>query len=696
MAQRDITIPLQGGLDLVSSALTKAPGSCFAADNYESDRRGYRRRKGYEAFDGQPSPSDAGPMKFLYFDGGTTEPSVNNRIVGETSGAVGYLHETAIVTSGDWGTNDAAGWLHIRNVEGTFQDNENLQVSAATFAQADGTQQEPVYESETARENYRQAAIAQALALIAQVPGSGSILGVFTYEGDAYAFRNNVGGTAAVLHKSTITGWSAQSLGHTLDFTSATAAFAEGETLTGGTSGATATIERVILTSGEWDGTGAGYLVLSSISGTFQSSETVTSASGSATASGAQAAITLPAGGRYHTVEHNFYGDAGKRRIYGTGGTTYAFEWDGTVYCPIRTGTTTALDTPTYVAVLSNHLFLGFDGGSIQFSATGLGTATASASFLAADGAGEVSFGQDLTGLVRETNTALIVGGRNAVGYITGYDSNDFDLKMVGEDTGVIANTIQSVRNVLFVDDIGIRSMRPGQAIGDWNIGIASGMIEPLFETKRNGGVTPVASFRIRAKEQYVLLYSDGTGINMYLGRKYPESMTFTYGFNPTCAHSGEDANGDEMILAGDDSGWVYELNSGQNDNGSAMNFFIKLAFADLGSPNREKRWHSALVEAETDSDQVELAAYTDFDYGDPDAVSGADDDFSINGDGGFYDTSNWDEFYWDSPVHNRARVDIQGKGTSCSMTLAGVSTYKDPHTWHSLTYFVTPQRLKT
>ena len=42
------------------------------------------------------------------------------------------------VTSGGWGTSDAAGTLLLKKVVGSFGDNNNLQVSAVTVATADG------------------------------------------------------------------------------------------------------------------------------------------------------------------------------------------------------------------------------------------------------------------------------------------------------------------------------------------------------------------------------------------------------------------------------------------------------------------------------------------------------------------------------------------------------------------------------
>src|SRR5690606_10650371 len=223
---------------------------------------------------------------------------------------------------------------------------------------------------------------------IEKVPGVGPVRGVHVYNGAVYAFRDKVSGGGA-MYKSSDDGWVEQTFGYTLDFVSGTAAFSEQDTLTGGTSGATATIERVVLTSGSFsDGDAAGFFVLSNLSGEFQASETITSASGSATNGAAsEQAITLPSGGRYKFLNHNFYGAAKSARMYFANGTGTAFEWDGEVLAPIRTGSNAGgspdaieylletggdniltadgdkiiisrgeLDTPNYIAEFHNHL----------------------------------------------------------------------------------------------------------------------------------------------------------------------------------------------------------------------------------------------------------------------------------------------------------------------------------------------------
>lgn len=70
---------------------------------------------------------------------------------------------------------------------------------------------------------------------------------------------------------------------HRLNYDAEVSAFTEGETVTGSTSGATATIERAFS-----DGAGAGYLWLSSLTGNFVNDETIMSAGGEAAADGTE------------------------------------------------------------------------------------------------------------------------------------------------------------------------------------------------------------------------------------------------------------------------------------------------------------------------------------------------------------------------------------------------------------------------
>jgi len=73
----------------------------------------------------------------LGFDAGSIQINQGDEITDATSGATAVVDQVA-VTSGDWGTGDAAGTLLLKKVVGSFGDNHNLQVGGSTVAVADG------------------------------------------------------------------------------------------------------------------------------------------------------------------------------------------------------------------------------------------------------------------------------------------------------------------------------------------------------------------------------------------------------------------------------------------------------------------------------------------------------------------------------------------------------------------------------
>ena len=695
-ADKDQIIPLGMGLDLVSPGLAKAPDAVIACKNYEVNARGYVRCEGYERLDGRGKPSEAFPLYDVLFTAGLTEPTVNELVVGETSGAQGYVYATPVLTSGSYVGNDAAGTLVLRNVTGTFEAAETITqdgLGGSDLLTASGAQTHTAFASDTARETARQAAVTQARDEIEVVAGEAEILGLSTYEGQELAFRKVDKSDEVKMFGATTGGWVDQktkldlggggtqkSWGWELYFASGTTEFLEGETVSGGAG--SATIVRVVLTSGAWDGTAAGYMVVADLQGTF-SAVAITSASGAATANGAQREISLPINAKIRSIVHNFYGTSNLRRLYFVTGEGPAYEWDGNYIVPIHTGLSDSLDKPTHIAVHNGHLLLGYRGGSVLWSGTGLPL-----SFTAITGAGEVGLGEDITGMISETKTATIITGRNKISYFTGNDENDFSLDKISEDSGAIADTLQSVGKTYLVDDNGLRSIESAASFGDWDIGTASRMAEPFFKSQKNAGLTVIGSMRVRQKNQYRLFWSDGTGLSFYFGEETPRILSFDLGITPKVVFSGEKADGDEILLVGDDTGLVYELDAGQQHDGAAMDFFLRLAFAHQNSPNYDKRYRWGILDIIADGEQSNLKMIADYSYGEADMISNPEVAFATYGTGGFWDEAVWDEGSWDSPVQNSISLDLNALGKNVSMVLFGSATWESPHVFSSLSYF--------
>jgi hypothetical protein len=119
MSQQTIGFALGGGLDLITPAVSKKPGYCIAALNYEPTAGGYRRLRGFERYDGQPAPSEAVAYQVTYDDGGlggnVEQVIAGTRMSGDQ---LGYAAEDATLVSGAWGTPTAVGRAPVLHLGG--------------------------------------------------------------------------------------------------------------------------------------------------------------------------------------------------------------------------------------------------------------------------------------------------------------------------------------------------------------------------------------------------------------------------------------------------------------------------------------------------------------------------------------------------------------------------------------------------
>lgn len=185
-------IRLAGGLDQVTPTLSLRPGIARRAANFEcSITGGYTRIAGYERFDGRPSPSAAIYLLLVCNITGTV--AVGDMVLGSSSAATGKV----IAVNG----SDVV----LTRVNGAFLAGELLSVSGVTQAEIQVVQGPSANGLLDA--TYKALAADDYRADIQAVPGSGPILGVSIYRGVVYAWRNDIYGTAAVMHRSSPTGW---------------------------------------------------------------------------------------------------------------------------------------------------------------------------------------------------------------------------------------------------------------------------------------------------------------------------------------------------------------------------------------------------------------------------------------------------------------------------------------------------------
>lgn len=663
-----------GGLDLVSPAINLAPGRCRDASNVEvGTNGGITVTQGYERFDGRTSPSSGQYSVLDVVLSGTI--AVGDTITGLTSGA------TAVVIAAPDATSRV-----ITKVVGVFVS-ESLQVSAVTQGTTTGTLSSASTPALNA--TYLNLAADEYRDDIAAVPGSGSVLGVWQFNGKVYAIRNNAGGTAAVMHTSSASGWTTTNLGREVAFTSGgTYEIKPGDQITGATSGALATIGRVVLTSGSWGaGTAAGYLYFPSQTGTFQAENLDVGVNlNVATIAANSTAVTLTAGGRYDFCNHNFAGTSNTTKMYAASGVHKAFEYDGTNFAFLHTGMTT--DTPDHVIAHKNHLFLSF-GASVQHSAIGNPV-----SWTVVLGASELAVGDDVTNFVgapgSSTGGALVIYTRNKTFVLYGNSSSDWNLITFNPDAGAFEWTAQYMSQGVALDDRGVTLLSTTEAFGNFAGADITTLVRPYVSNLRSSAN---ASCLVRDKNQYRLFFSGGAALYLtFINNQLAGAMPVSLANAVTCICSLEETSGLEQIFFGSTNGMVYQMDRGTSHDGAAYEWRAALAFNHFGSPRQLKRYRKAVVEV-TGSGYSVFSMATVVGYGKSEYPAETAQDVTTTLASSNWDDFNWDDFFWDGQTLIPAEADIDGVAENISLVFSGSSDEYEPITLNGAVLSFTPQR---
>lgn len=716
--------PLQGGLNQEDSPLNIRPGECLASKNYEPGiRGGYRRVDGFERYDGQLAPSAAAYLQ-VYWDGGRTPsgysdgfdegfggpeggfPPDNYPAVGDTvtsasggSGTIAAIYPGGVSFSSGYsagfGGTPYAGFLILVGVTGTFANDDTLTSNAEDWGAVDGVPTAEAIE-DVDDEAYSQLAADYQRAFLDPVPGVGPVRGVQLYAGVVYAFRDNAGATACVMHRSTSSGWEAVPLQHKIRFDAGgTGEFSAGDTVVGASSGASATVLRVGTNGGTWaGGDKTGFLILGPITGgPFTDGENLqVSAATIAVADGGSFQQSMQPGGTYEFRVNNFYGHADRRRMYGVNRIDPVFEYDSAdgVFSQIDTGM--PLDTPLFLAAHLDRLALMFPGGSMQLSGQHRPD-----DWEVVLGALELTLGGACTGMLEEIgqagNQALFAFTRDETFVLTGVSTASFQLIRFARDTGAVARTIQRIGQGVFLDDRGFSTLAAVQEFGNFNSATFSQKIQRLVNSLRGRAVD---SHVRRDRNLYRCSFSDGTQLVVgFSDNKVTGLMQTNYDRVVTCSTSEEDNDGQERTFFGAADGYVYEIAEGLRDfDGDPVESFIRLAFHHSGRPTRHKRYRLAQVDLRTESRLTQIKGQVDYSNADPDFNFQPQRDLDVPGGGGFWDVDDWGTFQWDSGITQVASFKLEGSGINIGLGFYQKTRRELPHTLYGITLQFSPRRL--
>ena len=669
---RPAMISFGGGCDFETPPLSTPSGHLRSAENYECDiMGGYARVMGYERYDGRTSPSSA--SAYVIDITLTGAIAVGDTVTGVTSLATGVVIVVPDSTH-----------IVVTKVSGTFISGEVLNVAAAP--QATTTSAPHGATTDLLRAQYKNLAADEYRDDIAVPTGSGNILGVVRFGDATYAWRDNAGGTATNIWKSTTAGWSQVTLYNEISFTAGGATQpAEAATLTQG--GVTATIKRVVPTTASttWAlNTAAGRFIITNPAGGNFAAGAATIGAINVTLTAIQTAITLSPDGRYEFVVSNFGGSVATNRIYGCDGVNRGFEFDGTVLVPITTGMT--LDAPNHVHVHKLQLFFSFLA-SVQHS--GPGTPYIWSAIL---GASEIGMGDTVTGFQSqpggESVGALAIFSRNSTKILYGTGVSNWQLATYRDELGAYVWSIQDIGHTMFLDDQGLTNLRTAQEFGNFAHAAVSNRIKSWLNGKRT---KVTASCVVRNKSQYRLFFSDGYALyNTFskLGGLMPVQLENA----ATCAWSSEDSDGSEVIFFGSTNGMVYQMEKGTSFDGEPIVHHMRLAWDWLKSPQLVKRFHSASLEV-SGSGYAEFSFSYELGYGStaiaqPGTIS-ATTAFASS----IWDEFQWDNFYWDGQTLMPSIVDLGGEAENISLLIHGSSDYHEAATFSGAMLHWAPRR---
>ncbi len=404
--------------------------------------------------------------------------------------------------------------------------------------------------------------------------------------------------------------------------------------------------------------------------------------------------ITILQGGNYQFVQHNFSAASDGKKLYGADSLNRAFEFDGDVYIPIRTQVT--IDAPTTIAAVNGQLVLSYFGTAL-FSAVGNphDFRTTSLGFQDVQ-----EFGDNITGMSAIVGGVLAIACRDSFWQVSiDAQTSLYKADLISPDIGAIHYGLMNLGALYSFDDKGIIRIVPSYVFGGFEHDTISRAIQPVIDRFRE---KIVATAVYKSKNQVRFYANDGTGIIMTMtsgvtqtgaattGHEFSE---LTYPVNISYAWSGEDASGRDIVLLGDEDGYVYVANTGSSFDGQPIQAYIRTAFNNVKSPSAIKRFRKLEVELSTVGYSY-IRFNPEFSYADPSIATHLLKYEELQGAGGYWDEAIWNEFYYDGKIVSQPEIRIQGSGTNIGLVVFSNSAIDLGHNLSGVVLHYTPRKL--
>lgn len=557
MADKWATYPFEfkGGLISNLSPLQHgviAPGSARVLRNFEpSVEGGYRRILGYEKYSSTKVPTHGAPKVHGSGQSGTT-----------------------IIIGNIFSAPSAGNTLTIAGVTGTYT------IAAVSY---DNTHKRVTLTLTTSL-----ASSPADQAAVTFTSGSGTIVGLAAWYDKAIAVRNNE------IYYSTGASWTK------LNVPTYGAVLVNGGSQTGSS----------LIVDGLTDVPQAGdTFTIAGVEQIYTVLANATVASGGATLSinpslasspADNAAITFLTSNRSGGTKHRFekYLIGTTEKIVNVDGVNAPFTWDGTNYKVLNNAPADVIGAK-HVVFFKNQLVFAKDSNIIYTAPY------TDDDFTAAAGAGVISVGSTITGLV-VFRDQLIIFSERRINKLVGNTQSDFVLQPITENIGCVdVDTIQEVGgDIIFLAPDGLRLLSATDRIGDTGLAVVSKPIQKeLTNFIQNN--TSFCSIVIKEKSQYRIFgYSATTSVDAsiaILGTQLSGEQTSAIawaelqGFKAYVADGFYTGRAEILLFAADD-GYVYKMESTNSLDGLNIVAVFSTPFVPVQDPRVRKSFYKMFL----------------------------------------------------------------------------------------------------
>ena len=361
-------------------------------------------------------------------------------------------------------------------------------------------------------------------------------------------------------------------------------------------------------------------------------------------------------GGKCYKAEFNFTGDdkvvfvdgVHYPMIYNTSGNTGEYL---TVSSP---KINTDVEGAELVTIFKNAAFYS-KGSTIYFTAP-----FTVDNFASADGAGSISVGADVTGMIvfREQ---LIIFTKDSVKKLLGNTSSDFNLQPISDKIGCISpDSVQEFGgDVMYLAPDGLRLLAATDRIGDFALDVASNKIHK-DSNDFLGSTTQFASVILREKGQYrIFAYLEAKDKSVAEGLVATKFIaqgadgiewSTTKGMKVYIADSVYAGTSESIMFANED-GYLYEMEQTNGFGGDNIETIIETPYMPLTDPEiRKTAYKLTLYTDPTGQMDLKFRLLFDFDSGgDSRIVQPAEIEIgSTTGGGGVFLYGGVDSVYQD------------------------------------------------